>query len=240
VLRDGLDASMDAASHQPLPNIWPRKHIAELDCFLRLQWRGIPNTRVMGKVSDAWYGDLEWNDLAYFVILAPDEADVETLRKILNDHPQIRCYGDLFRPHRIDYALPGEEHPTYPEGDSELRDMKRPNFLCDMIQLNRKKVLGCVMRVPPHHEMVDVVIYDPRALLVLCLPDRSHDNERRWKHAHDKMTLGDRLVQIRKEGKSPMVIWLNNYAVSDNQAHFVKDQLEIFLKLNGSMKAEQD
>lgn len=228
-LRDALDSHMDAASGQPLPEIWLRKRAGQLEYFLNLQWRAIPNKRVIGKVDDPWYGDLEWNRLHYFIILVPDGADIEPLRSILNRHPGICCYGELFNPYRIDYALPGAEHPSYPEKNWALRDMKRPNFLCDMIHLEPQKVIGCIMRVPPHHEMVDVAIYDPRAMLVVCLPDSAESYEVTStvfsKRTFDDMVMGDRLIQIQKAGKMPIIARLSSYHLSEKQAESIAQQI---------------
>jgi hypothetical protein len=238
-LRNALDSHMDSTSGQQLPEIRLRKRADQLNYFLNMQWRSIPNTRIIGRVVDPWYGDLEWNRLPYFVILAPEGANLEPLRDKLNLHPGIRCYGDLFDPYKIDYALPGAEHPSYPENDCALRDMKRPNFLCDVIHLDPKKVAGCIMRVPPHHEMVDVAIYDPRALIVVCLPDDAvfrfmnpDDTEYQdvtsavsWKRAFDGMTSGDRLLQIQKTGKNPVVVRMNGYHITEKQAESVARQI---------------
>lgn len=228
-LRDAFDSHMDATAGQSIPEIRLRKRVDKLEYFLYLQCRGIPNKRVIGKADDPWYGDLEWNRLNYFVILAPEGANIEPLRNALNRHPGIRCYGELFDPYKINYALPGSEHPSYPEANTALRDIKRPNFLCDVIHLKPDKIIGCVMRIPPHHEMVDVSIYDPRAMIVVCMPEETdyHDvmSSTFCKRSFDSMVIGDRLLQIQKAGKNPVVVRLNDYHITEDQAESLTHQI---------------
>ncbi len=229
-LMDALDAHIEGSAACPLPPLKPRNHAEPLDCFLRLQYRGIPNTRVIGNASDPWYGDLEWNRLPYFVILSPAKADIEPLRRILNQHPRIRCYCELFDPDRINYALPGAEHPSYPENNFYLRDIKNPNFLCDMIHLDPTRIIGCVISVPSHNEMADVVIYDPRALIIACLPNEDKScnapHPECWSKAADIMETHDCLTKIQKAGKTPIVIRLTDYKVTDEKAQYAMDEIK--------------
>jgi hypothetical protein len=233
-LRDELDAHVLREAGQPPPTIGLRKDLDGYDYFSGLQYRGLPNTRVIGKADDPWYGDLEWNRVPYFVILAPDGVDLDGLRQALNRQAGMRCYGELFHPDRIDYDLPGAEHPGYGEDDFLARDLKRPNFLCDVIHHSPDVAVGCVMRIPPHHEMVDVVMYDPRAFLVVCLPSPPGADldltEAIWKRGHDFMTTDDRLTKIEKTGKVPVVVTLSDRGLTGGQIEYVAGRLREWIR----------
>ena len=228
-LRNALDAHLQREADRPLPPIRLRKDVAEYGRFIGLSGNGLPNTRVMGKVDDPWYGDLERNRLPYFVILAPEDVDIAVLRRVLNQQPKVRCYGELFHPDRIGYDLPGAEHPSYDEDAFLARDLKRPNFLYDLIHQSPEHFVGCVMRLPPHHEMVDMVSYDPRAIVVVVAPRLPVSNEKfddaAWSQSFDFMVTDDRLKILVKAGKQPIVVTLDQHGLSSAQIECISSQL---------------
>lgn len=202
-LRDRLDAFIDAGGGQAPRAI--AKHLENYQYFMAVQWRGIPGRRVIGRQVDGWYGDLEWNKIPYFVILCYAGADLEPLRAALNAIPGVCCYGELFHGGHIDYALPGKEHPFYPADRPALRDMKRPNFLVDVIHAHPDRLTGFILRLPSGNEMEKVVVFDQQASVVFVLPDDCYlspgGDELDWSRAFDNMIMGDHLAEARRTGR---------------------------------------
>ncbi|MDO9106804.1 MAG: beta-1,6-N-acetylglucosaminyltransferase [Methylovulum sp.] len=204
-LRDRLDDMLE----QPTANSGGvtslSKQLGSYQHFIAVQWRGIPDRRVVGRQLDAWYGDLEWNKKPYFVILAYYGAQLEPLRDALNDWPGICCYRELFHGSHIDYGLPDMEHPFYPADKPALRDMKRPNFLVDLIHAHPDQLTGFILRLPSGNEMEKVVIFDPQATIVFVLPDDCYldaDNDGLdWHNAFDNMVMYDYLAELQRAGK---------------------------------------
>jgi len=205
-LRDLLDsrADQDIVPIRPVSVI--TKQVDAYQYFVSVQWRGIPGRRVMGRQIDPWYGDLEWNKRPYFVILSYADADLEPLRNALNTLPDVCCYGEIFHATYIDYSLPGYEHPLYPEDKPALRDMKRPNFLCDLIHVNAAQLTGFILRLPCGNEMDKMVIFDRQATPVFILPEDHYMaagiDGLNWKCAFDNMIMNDYLADARQSGRT--------------------------------------
>jgi hypothetical protein len=203
VLRDRLDDFIDQASHlQPFPQL--TKNLGNYELFIAVQWRGLPGRRTVGRQLDAWYGDLEWNRRAYFVIICYQEAQVEPLRIALNSLSGIRCYGEVFHSGHIKYDIPEREHPFYPSDRPALRDMKRPNFLSDLLHANPENLVGFILRLPCGHEMEKMVVFDPQASLIFILPEDQYLTSTanlNWQNAFTNMILYDNLTEARQAGK---------------------------------------
>jgi hypothetical protein len=187
------------------------KQLASYQHFIAVQWRGIPDRRVIGRQLDPWYGDLEWNKRPYFAILCYQSVQIEPLRDALNALPKIRCYRELFHGGHIDYARPGNEHPFYPADKPRLRDMKRPNFLVDLIRANEDHVVGFVLRLPCGNEMEKMVIFDPNATVIFVLTADDYlptnDNDKlNWRVAFDNMIMYDYLAEVQRARKTITVL----------------------------------
>lgn len=202
-LRDQLDGLIDLAASLPVPKQLA-KNLHSYELFIAVQWRGLPGRRTVGRQLDAWYGDLEWNRRTYFVIVCYQDAQLEPLRLALNSLSGIRCYGEVFHSDRIDYSIPDGEHPFYPCDRPALRDMKRPNFLCDLIQANPEHLVGFILRLPCGHEMEKMVIFDPQASLIFILPEDQYLTSTanlNWQNAFTNMIFYDNLTEARQAGK---------------------------------------
>ncbi|WP_051102315.1 beta-1,6-N-acetylglucosaminyltransferase [Methylovulum miyakonense] len=214
-LRDQLDGFIDNAAAPVKPMKALAKQLGDYDRFIAVQWRGLPGRRIIGRQQDAWYGDLEWNKRPYFALICYQEAKLEPLRRALNALPNVCCYGEIFHGDRIDYGLPGKGHPFYHEHKTALRDMKRPNFLCDLLHANPGQLLGFVLRLPSGNEMEKVVIFDPQAAPIYVLPDGQYleSGAINWQGAFDNMILHDNLAEIRRAGKPCLVLATRNHGL---------------------------
>ncbi len=208
-LRKQLDDYIDHNPNKTKPTSI-NKYLDDYQKFSAIQWRGIPNRRVIGKQNDAWYGDLEWNTQPYFVILSNTDAKLNPLQTALNQLPGIRCFGELFHGSYIDYSLLGHEHPFYPANKPALRNMKRPNFLVDLLTTNSSHFVGFILRLPSDNEMEKVVLYDPNATLIFIQPENNPINNGMqqidWSGAFDNMIMQDHMQAARKAGKAFMVV----------------------------------
>ncbi|MDD5277562.1 MAG: beta-1,6-N-acetylglucosaminyltransferase [Methylovulum sp.] len=229
-LRNQLDAVTDASASTNLaiPAV-ASKHLDSYQHFIAVQWRGMPGKRVIGRQVDAWYGDLEWNNTPYFVILSYSDADLEPLRNALNAINGLCCYGELFHGGHVDYALPGKAHPFYPEHSPALRDMKRPNFLVDLIQANPDQLVGFVVRLPSGNEMEKIVLFDPQANVVMVSPDEhylSEDSDKLdWSCAFDNMIMGDHIAEARRTGKNFYHLKAINHVISSDSINHLTGHL---------------
>jgi hypothetical protein len=218
-LRDQLDHFIDTSIDSARAINGTAKHIDSYQKFMSVQWRGIPGRRIIGRQVNAWYGDLEWNKSPYFVILSYPEVDLNPLRDALNTKSGVSCYGELFYGGYIDYALSGKEHPLYPHNRTALRDMKRPNFLCDMIRANPTDLVGFTLRLPCGNEIEKIVIFDQQATLIFVLPEERYvsenDDTMDWNSAFDNMIMDDYLAEARKSGNNYFVVRTSGNVISD-------------------------
>lgn len=138
----------------------------------------------------------------------------------LNAVPGICCYGELFHGGHIDYALPGKAHPFYPEHSLALRDMKRPNFLVDLIHANPGQLTGFILRLPSGNEMEKVVIFDQQADVIFVLPDDHYlspgSDKLDWSCAFDNMIMGDHLAEARRTGRDFYLLKTANHGIAND------------------------
>lgn len=227
-LRDRLDAFIDnAASNTVIPAL--RKHLESYQHFMSVQWRGLPNRRVIGRQLDPWYGDLEWNKTPYFVILSYWGAQLEPLREALNALPRICCYREIFHGGHIDYGLPDKAHAIYPADKPALRDMKKPNFLVDLINANAGFLTGFVLQLPCGNEIEKIILFDPQATLILVLPEDNYlDADGRsldWHSAFDNMVMYDHLTEARRAGKKITLLKTTRNTITTEDIRCVTEQI---------------
>lgn len=227
LLRDKLDRFMlenPTASVRHLA-----KNLDDYNKFIAVQWRGIPNRRVIGKQEDAWYGDLEWNNTPYFVIMAYPQARLQPLIKAINGVSGIRCFGELFAGGHIDYGVQDWAHPFYPADKPALRDMNRPNFLVDLIQAHPEHLIGFIMRLPAGNEMERIALYDEQASIVFVMPDDyylpSGQPPLNWTRAFQNMIMHDHVKEARQANKPYIAIRANGHLIADDAIKRIKDKL---------------
>lgn len=182
-LRNTLDHHIETRADEPLEFDRVSADTADYDATAAMHREGIPNRRVIGMVEDEWWGDLEWNLIPYFIILAPPGIDVEPLREALNAQPGVMCFGELFAGNGIDYRLPG--HPGYPPGELALRDRHPGNFLCDLVHHHAGRYVGFVLRTDQSEQVQELTAWDRNAKLIVCKPEAPvHDGAQvaaQWK-----------------------------------------------------------
>jgi len=210
-LRDRLDAEVAQTGRPPTVREL-RKRLAKYEYHSLHAQHGRRNTRVIGRQEDWWYGDLERNQRPYFVIVAPQDIDTESLRLRLNKIRHVKCFGAVFSTAAIEYDLPGMETPLYPRNKQALRDQKRPNFLFDLIRLHEDSLVGFQLHFPSDflHEMPEISIYDDNANILVVLP-AAEVYEEAWefgktKHAVDTSQLSNFIYKLRASGKTPILL----------------------------------
>jgi hypothetical protein len=196
--------------------------LGDYERFLNLQKYGLPNRRVIGLQHDAWYGDLEWNRIPYFVIVAPQGVKLDALKNKLNTVQNIRCYGEIYAHDHIAYDLPGNDHPFYPPDKVALRDQKRPNFLVDLLHLDPSSLTGFTLRYPldGNNEMGEVVVYDQRASIIVLVSAENYSTESIDGNEHgfafDSDLMGAYLYKVRKAWKTPLLVPYGDDGVDDD------------------------
>jgi hypothetical protein len=195
----------------PPPSLPLKKQLSTYDHFQTLQYRGIPNRRVIGRQSNLWWGDMECNKRPYIVILAPHEVDLTRIYRHFAAQAGVVCFGNLFHWEQIDYGTHATSHPLYPADAPFLRDLKKPNFLFDIIQAHPGQRVAFSIRVPCHTEMPQLALGDPHCspfFVVDQKPFYEAKGSRRllWEHAFDDMVMSDLYWEAAKNGKAPVVI----------------------------------
>jgi len=237
-LRDDLDTLARTRLDLPPPTLPLKKHLGPYEHFQALQYRGIPNRRVLGHQSDLWWGDMECNKRPYIVILAPHEVDLTRIYRHFAAQAGVVCFGDLFHPEHIDYGAHAAELPLYRSKAPLLRDLKKPNFLFDIIQSHPDRRVAFSIRVPCHTEMPQLAVSDPLCSLFFVMdqkPFYEAKGSRRllWEHAFDDMVMSDLYWQAAKNGNVPVVI--------DSSGHRVEQVVDAHpLPATGSAERPSD
>ncbi|MGH9381362.1 MAG: beta-1,6-N-acetylglucosaminyltransferase [Thermoanaerobaculia bacterium] len=176
-LRDALDEAYAVRTKEPAPALDLTKNMASYERLLYLHWHALADRRVIGCDHDTDRGDLDWNRVPYFFLIDFGDLDLRDLRKALNGNGRIRCFGELFKSGRIDYDLPGEEHPGYPSGSPALRDHNWATFLYDLLhQKTGDGITGFVVPVERTNGSFTSSLRDPRALPVFLVPKRLYES----------------------------------------------------------------
>jgi hypothetical protein len=133
---------------------------------------GLPNRRKVGFAVDPWYGDFEWNQDNYVVILSASRAAAERVRQILAAADFTICHGELFARGRIEFADGRTRFAGYRNDDMALRDNKRQSFLVDVIKAGAPAMTCFILLLegdsqPQESRLQDILGWDRRAHLVL-------------------------------------------------------------------------
>lgn len=183
-LRDSIDERMaaDAESSEPADRSIGRPP-KDYQRFLVIHASGLFGRRSMGRVRDAWYGDLEWNTLPYFVLIGDSRKALNSVRRRLNLRSGILCHGELFRADHIDFAGGVSQYAGYSADDVKIRDHKAQNFLVDILQETRGSMTGFSLFVGdvldgPASDVMhrqssigEVVAWDPNCTCVVVRTD---------------------------------------------------------------------
>ena len=167
-LRDQLD--LVAAGERPVSTA-PDEHMGrrttEYETFRQSRRNATGNKRVVGHVDNPWFGDLEWNRRPYFVLMGACHEELQSLRRVVDSLPGIRCHGNLFAAGQIEFADQAECFAGYRRSDVALRDHAPTNFLTDVIMNSGPDRIGLVLPWNTARKMLDVTIYDPRARVIV-------------------------------------------------------------------------
>jgi hypothetical protein len=223
-LRDELDQS--AAVPRPPVKLADLlvKDIYSYKYFNDMKWEGLPGRRIIGKQSDPWRGDLEWNRRRYFVVIASPDIDTDELQRQVNTLPGVVLYGDLFASESIDYNLPGKEHPLYPADKTTLRDFHKTNFLNDIIHYNPGVLTGFIQRSEKVYGITDQLMWDKNCKMVLLMRDNLsteepfHDQARKAFHIK---RMAAYLPELEKAGKKPLVMRFDSDQPSPDAAALI-------------------
>ena len=211
ILRDDLDTLAHTRLDLPPPVLPLKKHLGPYEQFQALQYRGLPNRRVIGRQIDFRLGDMEQNKRPYIAILASHEVNLTPVYNYLAAHANVVCFGDLFNPDRIYYGPHASGHPLYAASATQQRDLKRPNFLFDILTSHPSRLVAFSLRVPCNSEMSQIVMIDPHCSVFVVANDSNFyeandSGQLLWEHAFNNMVLSDLYWQAIKHGKTPILL----------------------------------
>ena len=211
ILRDDLDTLAHTRLDLPPPVLPLKKHLGPYEQFQALPYRGLPNRRVIGRQVDLWWGDMEYNRRPYIAILAPHNVDLTSIYQNFASQAGLVCFGDLFHNEHIYYGAYAAELPLYRSTSPKVRDLKRPNFLFDIIQSHPGQQVVFSIRLPCNTEMSQMVMVDPHCSLFIVANERNFyeakdGGQLLWEHAFNNMILSDHYWQAVKHGKTPILL----------------------------------
>lgn len=122
--------------------------------------------RIIGLVKDVWYGDLEWNDKPYYVIVGGSKTELKIVQEFLNKQPGIICHGDLFSSKRIDFIHNVDEYGDFKAEDTALRDHSRPNFLVQLMRKDMDKIFAFLLPFGEGGDFLDVCLWDKNSRII--------------------------------------------------------------------------
>jgi hypothetical protein len=168
-LRDELDQVIAGATEEPK---FTDEEIGipteEYDFFRRSRSNGLRGKRIVGRVIDPWYGDLEWNRKPYFVFVGACAEELDWLCGAIDQLPGFVGHGRLFAERKIGFAGGRTMLAGYDAADVRLRDHKRTNFLVDLIHHFPEDNTAFALAREEGGELFDVLRYDKRSRLVLA------------------------------------------------------------------------
>jgi len=145
-LRDAIDGVLDHPEKSPRVADASVGHLLpDYDRFLLTHGTGLKGRRSMGRIRDAWYGDLVWNTLPYFVVVSDSREALTTAQSVLNERPDTLCHGELFRENAINFANNKQRFAGYGRDDIKLRDHSPQNFFVDLIQDTPDQLTGYLL-----------------------------------------------------------------------------------------------
>lgn len=142
-LRRRLDAALSDPALQPPPQdqrVGDPPH--DYRQFIEVQAGPVTGRRSMLRVEDPARGDLEWNALPYFVLVADSPATLRQAQKVADEQPGIRCHGELMGRARIGFAGDIARYAGYGADDVRIRDQKPQNFLVDLLRESPRELTG--------------------------------------------------------------------------------------------------
>ncbi|CAN5385780.1 hypothetical protein BH10PSE7_BH10PSE7_28960 [soil metagenome] len=167
-LRDELDRIV--AGESPIASFADAEigiRTTQYESFRQARRQPQPGRRTMGHVTDPWYGDLEWNEEPYVVFMGTSREELEWVSMNLPKGSRFASHGTLFAPDRINFAGGAARFAGYRDTDTALRDHKRTNFLCDVIQFSPGLITAFALPWKSDDYIRDVVRFDKRAHVVL-------------------------------------------------------------------------
>ncbi len=147
-LRDEIDQAVDLGLNDALHSDSDvGKRPREYQRFLLTHQDGLFGRRSMGRVRDAWYGDLERSSKLYFALIGDAPAALAGLKEHLSQQQGLLCHGELFAPSTIDFVDGESRWAGYAKTDLSLRDHKPQNFLADIVGERADVLPGFVLNL---------------------------------------------------------------------------------------------
>ena len=182
-LRDEIDRAVDLGETDGLhsdSDIGRRS--LDYQRFVLTHQNGLFGRRSMGRVRDAWYGDLERSSKLYFALIGDAPAALAGLKEQLTQQQGLLCHGELFAPSEIDFVDGESRWAGYAKTDLSLRDHKPQNFLADIVAERADVLPGFVLNLQSsgktageHHGVSaligDVVAWDHNCICIFLCTD---------------------------------------------------------------------
>lgn len=123
--------------------------------------------RIIGLIQDAWYGDLEWNDKTYYVIVGASRTELKMVQDFLNKQPNIVCHGFLFNENKIDFYKQQDTYADCHSNDILIREHSRPNFLVQVLQQDVNKIVAFLLPFDEGGDLLEMCLWDRNSRFIV-------------------------------------------------------------------------
>jgi hypothetical protein len=107
---------------------------------------GVPGRPVVGLLSNLWAENLGGLTRPYFCVLGTSTAELRVVQRALTQMPELLCHGQLFHPHRSEFAGGANSYAGYDADATEILHVSAPNFLADLILSETERTSGFLLR----------------------------------------------------------------------------------------------
>lgn len=138
----------------------------------RLTYReGAPGRPVAGRSYGRWYEDQDRLRIPYFAVIGTSSAELGVVHRALRGHPDLLCHGQLFHPKRIEFAGDRPAFAGYAAEDIDLRAVAAPQFLADVIRMERRRMSGFMVRWGQGWHIPELMLDRPTVRVVVLRGD---------------------------------------------------------------------
>ena len=143
------------------------KHTNDYDKFIALygdKYR--KGQRHIGMVHDAWYGDLEWNDKPYYIVVGASKSELRQIQKFLSSHNDIVCHGELFNKDTIEFAKNQNQFAGFSIDNTSLRDHSRPSFITQILRKSLSKIVVFLLPFDSANDLLEMCLWDRNSRII--------------------------------------------------------------------------
>lgn len=132
---------------------------------------GAPGRPVAGRSYGRWYDDQDRLRIPFFAVIGTSSAELAVVHRALRRHPDLLCHGQLFHPKHLEFAADRTAFAGYMADDIDLRALSAPQFLADVVRMERRRMSGFMLRWGQGWHMPELMCDRPNVRVVVLSGD---------------------------------------------------------------------